>query len=573
VRFVMRQRTIVRLWCATLATAVILTGCRDNPLDVKNTQQPSVAGVFSSPLTVETAVSRLFEQPYNGQLGASDDIMTQTITMSFESASQLGNFGMGTRGAIPRAPIDNSIGNNVAAGNFRDFDFLSRNARLAATAVQALDGFIAKNNNVPVLGTAGRDARARAFAYFALGYAMGQLSLYYDSAAIMTPQDQIDPATGNFVIPGLSVASAISDAALKDLDSAIAITAAGPASTIPADWLAQTSDVTAANFTRLLRSYKAKFRAGLGRNPTARAAADWNAIIADATNGITSDFIIQVSTVTGWSGAVQSQMATATTWSQMTPFILGMADTTGAYDTWLQLALTARTPFLLRTPDKRFPSGETRAAQQATVATPVQFSTPGGTSRAGTPAGSIVYFRNRPSGEDSPADPWGTWFYDNQRSWAIRASGGNGPYVLFAVAENDMLAAEGYLRAGNVAAAIPLINKTRTRAGLAAIPATALITDQVPNSSALAHDCVPRTPQPPAYNTTACGTIFEAMKWEKRLETSMVGYAQWYVDSRGWGDLVQGTPLEWPVPYQELFARGKASYTTSARATLGSYGY
>jgi len=53
----------------------------------------------------------------------------------------------------------------------------------------------------------------------------------------------------------------------------------------------------------------------------------------------------------------------------------------------------------------------------------------------------------------------------------------------------------------------------------------------------------------------------------------MVGYAQWYVDSRGWGDLVTGTPLEWPVPYQELFARGKASYTTSARATVGTYGF
>ena len=570
----MRQTTIVRLcFGATAMSVVLLAGCRDNPLDVKNTQQPSVGGVFSSPLTVETAVSKLFEQLYNGQLGASDDIMTQTITMSFESASQLGNFGMGTRGAIPRAPIDNSIGNNVAAGNFRDFDFHSRNARLATTAVGALDNFIKNNNNVPVLGTVGRDARARAFGYFALGYAMGNLALIYDSAAIMTPQDQVDPATGNFVIPSLSLSTAVMDAALKDLDSAIAITNAGPASTIPADWLAQTSDVTAANFVRLLRSYKAKFRAGLGRTATARAAADWAAITADATNGITTDFIIQVNTVTGWSGSVQTQMATSTTWSQMTPFILGMADTAGAYDTWLQLALTARAPFLLRTPDKRYPSGETRAAQQATVATPVLFSNPGGTNRGGTPAGSIVYFRNRPGGEDSPADPWGTWFYDNQRSWAIRATGGNGPYVLFAVAENDMLAAEGYLRTGNAAAAIPLINKYRTRAGLAAIPATAIITDQVPNSSALAKDCVPRVPQPPAYNTTACGTVFEAMKWEKRLETSMVGYAQWFVDARGWGDLTTGTPLEWPVPYQELFARGKASYTTSARATVGTYGF
>jgi hypothetical protein len=559
----MRLRTLVGFWRpVVLVSAAVLAGCRDNPLDVKNTQQPNVAGVFSTPNNVETAVSKLFEQLYNGQIGSADDIFTQTITMSFESSSQLGNFGMGTRGAIPRSPIDNSIGNTVAAGNFRDFDFLSRNARLAASAVDALNKFIVANNGT-ALGTAARDARARAFGYFALGYAMGNLALFYDSAAIMTPQDVLDAATGNYAIPAFSVSSAVMNAALKDLDSAIVIATAGPASSVPADWLAQTADMTNANFISLLRSYKARFRAGVARNATARAAADWNAIIADATNGITSDFVIQVNTTTGWSGAVQSQMATSTPWSQMTPFILGMADTTGAYDTWLQQAVTARTPFLLRTPDKRFPSGNTRAAQQALT----------GTSRAGTAAASILYFRNRPTGDDSPADPWGTWYYDNWRSWAIRASGGNGPYVHYAVAENDMLAAEGYLRTGQFAQAVTLINKYHTRAGLTAIGAVSAITDQVPSSSPTANDCVPRVPQPPTYNTTACGSVFEAMKWEKRVETSMIGYGQWYIDSRGWGDLTQGTALEWPVPYQELFARGRASYTTSARAPVGTYGF
>jgi len=560
----MRHRTNVRLWSAgALVSAALLGGCRDNPLSVDNTQQPNVTGVFSTAGNVETAVSKLFEQMYNGQLGAADDIMTQTITMSFESASQLGNFGMGTRGSIPRSPIDNSIGNNVAAGNFRDFDFLSRNARLGATAISALNGFVAAASAGTALGTVARDARARSFAYFNLGYALGNLATFYDSAAIISPQDTVNPGTGNFVVPPLSPSNLVMDAALKSLDSAIAIATAGSASSIPADWLAQTADVTNANYIRLLRSYKAKFRAGYGRTPTDRAAADWAAIIADATNGITSDFVIQVNAVTGWSGAVASQLATATTWSQMTPFILGMGDTTGAYTTWLQQALTARTPFLMRTPDKRFPSGATRALQQA------QF----GNSRAGTPAGSILYFRARPTGEDSPADPWGTWFYDNWRSWAIRAAGGNGPYVLFAIAENDMLAAEGYLRTGQFAQAVTLINKYRTRAGLPAIGVVVAITDPVPNSSLTANDCVPRVPQPPNYNTTACGSVFEAMKWEKRLETNLIGYAQWYVDSRGWGDLVTGTALEWPVPYQELFARGKASYTTSARSVKGTYGF
>lgn len=552
----MHFRTTVRLMSAvTLGMTVFTAACKD--LTVPNPNQPDVAKVFGTPRDVETIISKLFQQMYNGQLGNPDDITTQTITMSFESSSQLGNFGMGTRGAIPRSPIDNSIGNNVSNGNFRDFDFLSRNARGAANAIAALDQFSAAGLSI---GSPARDARAKAFTYFTLGYALGNIALFYDSAAIITAA--VPPTT----IPGLSKASDVMDVALRSLDSAINIASSAAAATtgtggfpIPLDWLSQLTDMSRADFIKVVRSYKAKFRAGLGRTPTERAAADWTSIIADATNGITADFVIQTNATTGWSGAVVNQLATSTGWSQMTPFNLGMADTTGAYDAWLQQPVLSRTPFLLRTPDKRFPSGDTRAIQTAVT----------GTSRAGPPAGSILYFRNRPSGEDTPADPWGTWFYDNWRNWAIRANGQNGPYTMFALVENDMLAAEGYIRASNFAAAIPLINKSRVRAGLPALTVINSLTDQVPGGTA----CVPRVPQPPNYTTTACGNIMEAMKWEKRTETNMIGYGQWFIDSRGWGDLAQGTPLEWPVPYQELFARIKPSYTTSGVAAKGTYGF
>jgi hypothetical protein len=551
----MNFRTTVRLMsAAVLGTSVFVAGCND--LKVTNPNQPDVAKVFGSPRDVETIVSRLFQQMYNGQLGSADDIFSQTITMSFESSSQLGNFGMGTRGSIPRSPIDNSIGNTVNAGNFRDFDFLSRNARGAANAIRALNGFAAAGNTI---GSPARDARAKSFAYFTLGYALGNLAMFYDSAAIITA------AVPSDVVPGLSKSSDVMDVALQSLDSAIAIANSAAATTgtngfpIPVDWLSQTTATSKADFVKLARSYKAKFRAGLARTPAQRTAEDWTSIIADATNGITADFVIQVNATTGWSGAVLSQLATSTGWSQMTPFIVGMADTSLAYDAWLQQALLSRTPFLIQTPDKRFPAGADRATQTAVT----------GVSRAGPPAGSILYFRNRPPGEDTPADPWGTSWYDNWRSWAIRANGGNGPYVLFAVVENDMLAAEGYIRAGNFAAAIPLINKSRVRAGLAGLTVINSLTDQVPGGTA----CVPRVPQPPNYNTTACGNIMEAMKWEKRTETNMIGYGQWFIDSRGWGDLVVGTALEWPVPYQELFARIKPSYTTTAVAAKGTYGF
>ncbi|MFL5510733.1 MAG: hypothetical protein ACJ79J_14195 [Gemmatimonadaceae bacterium] len=552
----MHLRTTVRFrsFAAPILALVLATACND--LTVPNPNQPDVAKVFGTPRDVETIVSKLFQQLYNGQLGSSDNIMDQTITMSFESSSQLGNFGMGTRGAIPRSPIDNSIGNTVAAGNFRDFDFLSRNARGAANAIAALDKFTAAGQST---GSPARDARAKSFAYFTLGYALGNLALFYDSAAILTA------AVPSSEIPGLSKSSDVMAVALQSLDSALNIASSTQATTgtggfpVPLDWLSQPADMSRADFIKLLHSYKAKFRAGQARTPAERAAVDWPAVIADAGAGITSDFVILTNATTGWSGAVLSQLAVSSGWSQMTPFILGMADTTGAYDAWLQQPVLSRTPFLLRTPDKRFPSGETRAAQTAVT----------GTSRAGTPAGSILYFRNRPPGEDTPADPWGTWFYDNWRSWAIRATGGNAPYVIYPVVENDMLAAEGYIRAGNFVAAMPLINKSRTRAGLPALTAISALTDQVPGGNA----CVPRVPQPPTFTTTACGNIMEAMKWEKRTETDLVGYAEWFIDSRGWGDLAQGTALEWPVPYQELFARIKPSYTTSGVAAKGTYGF
>ena len=54
--------------------------------------------------------------------------------------------------------------------------------------------------------------------------------------------------------------------------------------------------------------------------------------------------------------------------------------------------------------------------------------------------------------------------------------------------------------------------------------------------------------------------MLEAMKWEARMENAFVQFGNWYLNGRGWGDLPEGTPLFWAVPYQELLAR---SYTAN----------
>jgi hypothetical protein len=554
----MYHRTSVRLLSAVVIATLGMTACIDNPLDVANTNNPDVSRVYSSPANVETTVSQLFKNLYNGQYGSADDVWTQTLSMSFESHSQLGNFGMGTRAAIPRNPIDNSIGNTVSVGNFRDFDFLSRNAKSAANTIAAINGFNAKALSI---GSPARDARAKSFAYFSLGYALGELATLYDSAAIIAPSQASD------FIPDMSASAAVGAAALVNLDSAIAIANSAAATgtgtngwPIPVDWMSTTATVDRLTWIQLLRSYKAKFRAGVPRTPTERAAISWTEVINDATNGIKANFDVNANATTGWSAAIITQLRTSSGWSQMTPFILGMADSTGAYDAWLATPIATRSAFLMRTADKRFPSGNDRATQTAVT----------GTVKGGPATGSILYFRNRPVGEDTPAEPWGTWYYDNWRFWGISANGGNGPFTIFTVAENDMLAAEGYLRTGNIPAAATLIDKYRTRAGLPALSGVVTtLTQSVPGGAA----CVPHVPVGPNFTSTSCGTIFEAMKWEKRVETSFTSYAQWFIDSRGWGDLVQGTALEWPIPYQELFARVRDSYTTSTKAAKGTYGF
>jgi hypothetical protein len=106
---------------------------------------------------------------------------------------------------------------------------------------------------------------------------------------------------------------------------------------------------------------------------------------------------------------------------------------------------------------------------------------------------------------------------------------------------------------------VPLINLTRVANGL---PPFVAATDRAPaQPGGSATSCVPRTPTGPG-SALECGSLLEAMKWEKRIETIFSGYAQWFQDSRGWNDLVDKSPTMWPVPYQEMDARREAFYNS-----------
>src|SRR6202022_792015 len=103
---------------------------------------------------------------------------------------------------------------------------------------------------------------------------------------------------------------------------------------------------------------------------------------------------------------------------------------------------------------------------------------------------------------------------------------------------------------------------TRTLNGLPPFPAGSTAADRAPaQPGGSATSCVPRTPTA-AGGALECGTLMEAGKDEKRMETIFTGYEQWLIDSRGWGDLPVNTPVMWPVPFQEMDARYQPFYNS-----------
>lgn len=552
------------LFAAATATVAALAACQpDKTLSVENVDQPDVARALSTPDGIEAILRGGFSQVFGATHATSGAIMPAALVMSLENYGSVANFGMNLRATIPRIAIDNSRGNPTASEDFRDFRELSLRGRTLANAIGALDRLIAAKGS---LGSPAQNLRGRSFAFYSLGLANGSLALFYDSVAVSTP------TLTTTDIPKLQDYASAMNVALAQMDSALAIANAARTATgsngfpLPNDWLRTTAGTTSLDdFIRIVRSTKARLRAGVARNAAERAAVNWAAVEADAANGITTDFTLDLDNSKGWTNAWINQAAVFTGWHNMTPYIIGMADTSGAYANWLSLERGSRQQFLIQTPDKRFPAGATRAAQQA--ASPA--------SNAVLPT---VYFRNRLPGDDTPGDAWGNSMYDYVRFRHYRQQSSTGPWHYMTRVENDMLRAEALIRLNRASEAVPLINRTRVINGLEPFPAGASATTRAPAQTGGGdNSCVPRTPTG-AGGALECGTLFEAMKWEKRMETIFTGYAQWMQDGRGWSDLPVGTPTMWPVPYQEMDARRQPFYNSLTgdpkwQSTSNTYGF
>jgi hypothetical protein len=539
---------------------VALAACSEKQLTVKNLNEPDESRALASATDVENLVGSQFRNIHNWTDGVTLSLNAQLLCFGMENFSGLANQDMAKTCGIPRVGIDNGRGNTSATDKYNPYLNLYRAARSVALGLNAMDqpGF----TFLPP--SAAEVARDQAFGYFEIAVALGDIALTYDSGAVVSPGDDVSEAA-----PPLIGHAELMAAALADLDTAQQYaTQAATGSNgfpLPDNWI-NGNALSAAQFVQLIHSWKARFRAGVARTPAERAAVDWAQVIADAQAGIAADFNVDCQSASPSWGYRPVQMDLYQDWHQMWQFMVGMADTSGTYSQYLANP-DAFSPFLVVSPDARIPSGETRAAQNT--------SSGCGTSACTQPAATLPYpyLRNRLAGADAHGAALGFSMYDFYRFQSFFSSSPprTGPIPTVPLAEMNGLIAEGKLRSGgthDAAGAIAAINVTRTAAGLPAIPAGSDSGTVVPGGSA----CVPIVPAAPNYTSATCGTVWEAMKWEKRMETAYTHWGAWWIDGRGWGDLPINTPLEFPTPYQELDTRLLPIYSTVQVAARGTYG-
>ena len=495
-----------------LALAVI--GCQD--LVVENPNLPDKNRANLQPTATEAFVAGAFRTWW--PVAGHDDYPSWAYsTMAREVTSGFADFGQLEVSAEPRSGWNNSPLNARSAVNATPWFGLYRTMSTANDALRAIDSGL-------VIVDATRTARAKAVGKFIQGISTGYLGLYYDQAVIVDESQELDPDEP--VVLDFSPYPAVIDAAIAQLDSAIRVAQTTNFSLPATGWLYQ--PLTRAQFIQLANSYVARLMVYSARTPAERAAVDWDEVIRRIDAGITFDFAPVAEQDVLWDDwkrlvARVRNTSRPSDFGRPSYWLLGPADSTNRFINWVNTPVENRQAFQIITKDRRI-QGDAADPRVAGTYVGYNANTIFQASR-GTYRFSQYFFRR----------------YGTGNSWET------GPQAEMLRSEMDLLKAEAYIRTGRAALAVPLINKTRVANGM--LPP---VTESGPPDEP---GCVPRK------LTGTCGSLWDALRYEKKIEGLGVTGVIAFFDARGWGELAEHTPVHFPVPGRELENFELANYT------------
>jgi len=496
----------------TLAAALVLTGCQD--LTVENLNAPDRARATAEPISTESFVATSF-RTFWGVSGHNSRPAWLLATVADEVTSGFADFGQLEVSTIPRDAWNNSEVFQRRLSNEAPWFDLYRTISAVNDAIQAID-------NGVVIGDATRTARAKAMGKFMQGLSHGYLGLYFDQAAIIDETVQLDTIRG---APDFAPYPEVIAAAVSQLDEAIGV-AQATAISFPADgWLF--TALTREQFIRLANSYAARLLAYAPRTRAERAAVDWNEVIRRVDAGIQEDFapIAQPDILVDDWKRLTARLRTAgrpSDFGRPSYWLVGPADSTDGFVNWVNSEPASRAGFQMRTKDRR-----------------VQ-----GAAGPDAPGTYVGYNRNNIF-QVARGTYRFSWYYFVRFGTGL--SWQTGPQPAVTVAELNLLKAEGLIRLGRAAEAVPLINQTRVANGQ--LPAVSV--EGPPNEPG----CVPRK------QNGQCGSLWDALRYEKGIEGLGVSGVVRFFDMRGWQGLQQYTLTQFPIPGRELGTLRLPNYT------------
>ncbi|MBO6576507.1 MAG: hypothetical protein JJ896_12835 [Rhodothermales bacterium] len=411
-----------------------------------------------------------------------------------EITSTSSAYGLRVSGEEPRGWVPNS------ASTW--YDFTLEPWRLAHRCQAAATVALRATLQPEAVFEAAGESRLRiaAFSRFVRGLCLGTLAMRYETAYEVGADSTLRERNWE----------QLQAAAVDELYQSIGLATSSRLS-FPADeqWI-YGLDLDSEGLVRLANSFAARYMAAVPRTPAGREAADWQEIRRLAASGIEVDFAPvgdinrdnQFTDLTYWAHIPQRSMADYRT--------VGPADLSGRYARWLAAPAVERRPFDIETDDRR-----------------IQF-------RRGFDSPPGAYFAQLDTHYFAASR--GPYLVSRVQfvRWQEYSVTSSGPMPHMVKAEMDLLQAEALLRSG--ARGVELINNSRVAAGLT----PARVTD------------APGTPRDGSWQNVEIhvegASLWAKLQHEFRLETFGTGGALAWATDRGWGDLVDGTPAEYPAP-------------------------
>lgn len=496
-----------------LCAAVLLAGSACLDLEVQNLNAPDRERAIRTPGDVEALVSGGFQVWEATSQGLYPGGAMSCVADSHSSS--WGNFGMRDNCSEPRIAWNNdpSYGSRWVAMSPWN------NSYTALAAVR--DGMSAINDGLRIQeGPEEPDNTERLQLFGALIQALvfSNLAVIHDKAFILDETVSADELTSMETVPYDQVWAAAEEKYAQVIQGAERASL-----TIPDDWVGFQHDWDGARMAEVARAMRTRYRTQVPRTPAERQALNWSAILADAQMGMSEPYGGVREAGGNWIYQYpKTYLAWFTGWARIDYRTIGPADASGEYQRWINAPLDQRTPFDMDTDDVRIkPTGPCPAPNTSAM------------------CGKYMrYMGNSPF----PADR-GIYHYSNYIDWRWAYLWYEFRYETLwpdmTPKELELIAAEANYHLGNMAATMETVNKWRANGELPPF------TD--PNGVAPGGDrCIPKM------NDGSCGDLWEAYKYEKRIELFHYGMATEYFDDRGWGDMVQHSWLQLPIPGAEL---------------------